>query len=104
MALLTSLTGKNISLAETKENQENKRNLLYQEIIVGLQRKRSGGETGLKCVEPEAGLWKIPQNHTAHIEKSLIDVFPSLMAILTLYMALLTTGCEVERNLQKPST
>lgn len=71
---------------------------LNQEIIVGLQRKRSGGETGLKRVEPEAGLWKIPRNHTAHIEKSLIDVFPSWMAILTICMALLTTGCEVERN------
>lgn len=59
----------------------------------------SGGETRLKMCGAEAILWKI-LNHTAHMEKILIDIFPRLTAVLTIYMALPITRCEVKRNIK----
>lgn len=46
----------------------------------------SGEETRLEMCGAEAILWEI-LNHTAHMEKILIDIFPRLTAILTIFMA-----------------
>ena len=57
----------------------------------------SGGETRLEMCGARASLWKI-LNHRPHMEKSLIDVFPRLTEILTIYMALPSVGCKVEKK------
>lgn len=41
---------------------------------------------------------EIPWNIIAHVWKSLINIFPSLIGILKIYMTLSITRCEAERN------
>lgn len=58
----------------------------------------SGGETGIEMCGARATLWKIHLNNNS--SSRIKAVFPSLTAILTIYMALLLPGCGDKRNLQ----
>lgn len=58
----------------------------------------SGGETRLEmCGARSLSVENSSESYSSYRKK--FDVFPSLTAILTIYMTLLTTGCEVGRNL-----